>query len=113
MSQRNTPGIDETPQDVPSSLHIPRNSTPRASSAPPTGRSAPSISDIIARITSAINNAEGRRMQRLETLQIELIQATRDGVAAMNRSAAALERIANLLDGSGGKLGMLQGSGLE
>jgi hypothetical protein len=80
----------------------------RASSAPPTGRSARSIPDVIAHITSAINNAEGHRTQHLETLQIEQVLALREEAAATKRSAAALERIADAFEALCNKLGAFE-----
>lgn len=69
----------------------------RAASAPPTverNRAPRTIPDIVSSITAAINQAEGRHMQRVETLQIELVRATRDIASAQKRSVAALEQLA-------------------
>ncbi|KDN34046.1 hypothetical protein RSAG8_12861, partial [Rhizoctonia solani AG-8 WAC10335] len=97
LSQRRSNG-PETPPNLPENPRVSDPTQRRSSSAPPTSRSARSIPAVITRITSAINLAEGRRTQRLEVLQLELIQATRDGVVASMRSAAALERIADAMD---------------
>lgn len=44
-------------------------------------------------ITSAVDRAEGRRAQRMETLQLELIRVTRLQASATARMAEALEVI--------------------
>ncbi|KAG8700149.1 hypothetical protein FRC08_004871 [Ceratobasidium sp. 394] len=79
-----------------------RHNTPtRAMSAPPTGsrHRVPSVSALVAEITSAVDRAEGMRAQRAEAFQREQIRAIRDNNQAMLWIAVAVEQISSILSG--------------